>query len=453
MKFDDWLDRDQVAERLVAVGMGRECAENAAVCFAEAAQALRPLVSDRKLPLVACWSPGRIEVLGKHTDYCGGESILATVERGFCMLAVPRDDGKVTVVDPNASFREIVLEKNVTPLAGHWSNYPHTVVHRLLKNFPQARRGATITFSSNLPPASGMSSSSAFVVGTFSVLARINDLEQDNMYTSVIRSREDLAGYLSTIENGMSFGPFAGDMGVGTFGGSEDHTAILCGKPGKLVQYSFCPVRYQRTIGLADDHVFAIASSGVIAEKTGAALEKYNRVSAMVRTIVDRWRSASNSDAQSLAEILRSSADAEERLRKGLSLTNVAQFTSFDLVRRLEHFIIESRIIRSVPNTISPATISQFGELVRQSHAAAARLLNNQTPATNRLVSIADELGAHAASAFGAGFGGSVWALVDNATAPQFLAEWQACYHREFPAQAERAEFFATRPGIAALTS
>ena len=78
---------------------------------------------------------------------------------------------------------------------------------------------------------------------------------------------------------------------------------------------------------MADDYVFVIASSGVVAEKTGAALEKYNRVSAMVRTIVDTWRNATNGEAQSLAEILHSSADAEDRLRTLLSNANDAKFS------------------------------------------------------------------------------------------------------------------------------
>ena len=423
MRLEDWLDDDAVVKRLVSAGMSCDCAESAVRCFAQAARNLRPHAGSRSV--VACWAPGRIEVLGKHTDYCGGDSILAAAERGFCMLAA-RDDGTVTIVDPKHTFRSVVLDRNTSPTVGHWSNYPHTVVRRLAKNFPQANRGATIAFASSLPTAVGMSSSSAFVIGTFLLLAQINDLEQDDAYAGAIRSAEDLAGYLSTVENGMSFGPFAGDKGVGTFGGSEDHTAILCGQPGKLVQYSFCPVRFRRTIEMADDYVFVIASSGVVAEKTGAALEKYNRVSAMVRTIVDTWRNATNGEAQSLAEILHSSADAEDRLRTLLSNASDAKFRSGDLVERLDHFLIESQFIRSVPDRISPATIRQFGELVRQSHSAAARLLSNQTPETNRLAEIADELGAHAVSAFGAGFGGSVWSLVDTTAAPTFLAEWRA---------------------------
>src|SRR5262249_50192696 len=153
-------------------------------------------------------------------------------------------------------------------------NYPQTVGRRIARNFPSARCGATIAFASKLPPSSGMSSSSALVVGTFLLLADINHLEHDVAYAGVVRTPEDLAGYLGTIENGTTFGPFLGERGVGNFGGSEDHTAILCGKPDELVQYAFCPVRYQRSILLADQYVFAIAASGVVADKTDRALDK-----------------------------------------------------------------------------------------------------------------------------------------------------------------------------------
>ncbi|MGH7679754.1 MAG: galactokinase family protein, partial [Gemmatimonadaceae bacterium] len=71
----------------------------------------------------------------------------------------------------------------------------------------------------------------------------------------------------------------------------------------------------------------------------------------------------------------------------------------------------------------------------------------NQVPATNRLVRLARDSGAVAASAFGAGFGGSVWAMVPSNQTESVTIEWRARYLREFPDLAERAQFFATRPG------
>jgi galactokinase len=67
-----------------------------------------------------------------------------------------------------------------------------------------------------------------------------------------------------------------------------------------------------------------------------------------------------------------------------------------------------------------------------------------------QLVRSARRLGAAAASAFGAGFGGSVWALVREAESTTFLAAWKEHYLLAFPARAGRATFFAARPGASA---
>jgi galactokinase len=66
------------------------------------------------------------------------------------------------------------------------------------------------------------------------------------------------------------------------------------------------------------------------------------------------------------------------------------------------------------------------------------------------LARTARSLGAQAASAFGAGFGGSVWALVDVHHAHEFLDAWAAHYRREFPGRAADASFFLTGAGAAA---
>jgi len=99
MNVSDWQDRDEIAARLVSANMRPTCADGAAQCFVKAAAAIRESGISSTTPVVACWVPGRIEVLGKHTDYCGGESILATAERGFCMIAAPRDDSAIRIVD------------------------------------------------------------------------------------------------------------------------------------------------------------------------------------------------------------------------------------------------------------------------------------------------------------------------------------------------------------------
>ena len=254
--------------------------------------------------------PGRVEILGKHTDYAGGKSLLATVERGFCIAAASRNDDLIRIADAATGDRVAFhFRPDLVATAGHWSNYPMTVARRVARNFRGPLRGADIAFMSDLPPAAGMSSSSAMITGMFKVLAHINRLAERDACKIHLGSPEALAGYLATIENGQSFGPLAGDRGVGTFGGSEDHTALCCSSAGQLQLYSFCPVRRIGTIALPGGHVLAIGASGVLAEKTGQAMAKYNRAAQLVSALLELWQRATGRDDRCLADAVRSASD------------------------------------------------------------------------------------------------------------------------------------------------
>jgi len=87
---------------------------------------------------------------------------------------------------------------------------------------------------------------------------------------------------------------------------------------------------------------------------------------------------------------------------------------------------------------------------VDRSQAGAERGLGNQVAETIQLQRSARRLGAVAASAFGAGFGGSVWAMVPRNQADRFLRDWSAGYLSEFPEHRRAAEFFTTTPGRSA---
>jgi galactokinase len=82
--------------------------------------------------------------------------------------------------------------------------------------------------------------------------------------------------------------------------------------------------------------------------------------------------------------------------------------------------------------------------------ALAEHALRNQVPETSFLARSARERGAVAASAFGAGFGGAVWAMVRTADAEAFVDDWRTAYLTRFPHRAEHALWLVTRPGEAA---
>ncbi len=392
--------------------------------------------------------PGRIEVLGKHTDYAGGRSLLCAVERGFCVVARARPDRVVRIAGaaPDVETRLPLAEEAGAPEEGSWAAYPAAVVRRVARDFPGPLRGADIGLASDLPRSAGLSSGSALVVAIFTALAHVNFLEDHPVYRANIASPEDLAGYLAAVENGLSFGPLPGERGVGTLGGSEDHTAMLCCRVGKLSQFAFRPVRLEREVVLPADWTFAVASSGVIAEKSCGARERYNRLSLAASAVFELWRGAGG-PGETLGQAVRQFA-APERIREVLNASADPRFPAGELLGRFEQFLEENEhLVPAAADAFEKKDAAALDAIVTRSELAAERLLRNQVPETIRLVATARAFGAIAASAFGAGFGGSVWALVATEQAESFRAAWRNDYRRSFSNAAPTSEFFITGAG------
>ncbi len=403
----------------------------------------------------AWYVPGRIEVLGKHTDYAGGNSLLAAVDRGVTVrgTALPADpepadpnQGPVIRARSTALPGEYLLRAG-QPLdapEGHWAHYLQTVIDRLTANFGELA-AADLTISSTLPLASGMSSSSALIVGMALALIDLNDIEQSPAWREAISDRIDLAGYAACIENGMSFKNLAGHRGVGTFGGSEDHTGMLCTAPDHLGLFSFCPITEQDQVAFPADLSFVVIVSGVSAEKTGAAKDAYTRVSLSMKDLVEQWNQATGRQDPVIADALASGYTDGERNALAILVELAAQDPY--QAGRFAQFVDEStRIIPAAVQALAEGDLPRFGSLVDESMAGAVTGLGNQIPETIALARLAREHGALAASAFGAGFGGSVYALVPTTDAEQFADTWLKAYAHEFPEAAARATVLATRP-------
>ena len=103
------------------------------------------------------------------------------------------------------------------------------------------------------------------------------------------------------------------------------------------------------------------------------------------------------------------------------------------LRRRLEHFVREDARIPEAVGALRAADAPAFGRLGDESQRDAAELLGNQVPETIALAAAARQSGAFAACSFGAGFGGSVWALVDSASATRFISYWSDNYRKVHP--------------------
>ncbi|MEO8483209.1 MAG: galactokinase family protein [Acidobacteriota bacterium] len=398
-------------------------------------------------PMGAWIVPGRIEVVGKHADYAGGRSLVAAVPRGFAVVAAPRTDDRVRVMDARyaAEFELAVSDRDRTYVG--WTNYVAVVVRRIAQNFPGAALGVDIAIASDLPRAAGASSSSALVVGIAHALMARAGLPGTPVWTAAIQDELDLASYLGTIENGHAFRTLAGTAGVGTDGGSQDHTAILASRAGLLSAFGYAPVRRLGDAPMPRDWRFIIMTSGVHAGKASDAKDRFNRAARVVAAIVSSWRAAGFDPKPSLAEIVASGPDAVERLRDVLIHSSHSEFTADDLTSRLTHFLAEDARVPDAVAAFRSADARLMGEIGLASQTGASDGLGNQIHETRALASTALSVGAFASSSFGAGFGGCVWGLVegDDAEADRVAVAWSERY-REVCPHVSGVDWFIARP-------
>jgi len=115
------------------------------------------------------------------------------------------------------------------------------------------------------------------------------------------------------------------------------------------------------------------------------------------------------------------------------------------LLARFDQFFEESeRLVPAAADAFARADAESLSRIVDRSQELAERLLGNQIPETVTLARSARNLGAIAASAFGGGFGGSVWSLVTSRSAAEFLHAWLDDYRGRFPEAAVKSRFFTS---------
>jgi galactokinase len=448
------IDLSLLENALITTGMSAKAAHEKRYLFESSVKALGETGISQESISGAFFIPGRIEVLGKHTDYAGGSSIVAATEKGICLIVAGRNDPFINVLDAvNDDMDRFRFVKDVPISTGHWSCYPRTVARRLANNYHCQLKGADIVFASDLPRDSGMSSSSALMIAIYMALAQVNHFEQTDIYKQNIDGIESLAVYLACVENGHAYGSFQGDSGVGTFGGSEDHLAILCSQPNRLSQYSYAPVQRQRVILMPEETVLVVMSSGVVANKTGAARDAYNNLSGMIREITEVLRQASIKSIGNLGNVVDKGLLTYQEI-VDLIRSEYSQSSKMDLlIRRIQHFFVEHGVvIPGAVNALLQEDLDAFGNWVDQSQSAAENLLCNQTSETIYLAQQARKLGAVAATSFGAGFGGSVWALVRKSAVNLFMDEWTSDYLTQFPQHRSHVQCFETNAGPPATT-
>ncbi|MCU0635017.1 MAG: hypothetical protein MUE41_09100 [Gemmatimonadaceae bacterium] len=418
----------RLLDQVVAEGLGGDARERYAALLAQA----HALLDREELPAagrVEAIVPGRVELVGKHVDYAGGRSLTCPVDRGMVSVSVATHEPALVVHD-------VVRGEHVTAPLAHlrlaaaaprpaWRAYVDAVAQRLAMNFAPLSRGATVALGSTLPPDAGLSSSTAFTITLVIALAEANGLPDDERWRWLTEDPLRLAGYCSAIESGADYAHFPGGGGVGTMSGTQDQCAILGGSASMVDQFAYRPERREDRMAWPSAWALLVAESGVVAAKGGGAQQSYNRAARVTARLVATWNARAAMPVTTLREVIAGGSEFE-------SLAAAAETEEFpeSLLRaRLAQFDQECRIVvPTVARAIEAADPGRLARGVAHSVAGAVWALENQVPETLALTQLAVSAGAWCASPFGAGFGGSVWAIAPRAEAESIAADWRSAY-------------------------
>lgn len=358
-------------------------------------------------PAVKVHAPGRVNLVGEHIDYADLAVLPMAIDRGVAMWCRPCSDPRVRIVNADARYgtREFDLELPIPAAeAGDWGNYAKAALQGLAEAGVPIR-GFDAWVGGDLPPAAGLSSSSALVVAT--ALAALAVVGEEDRFSDV-----DLAGRLA-----------AAEQYVGVRGGGMDQAAILCGRAGCALRVSFSPLD-ARPIRVPADWAFVVAHSLDAAEKSGSARAAYNERRADVEEAVRRVTTClgGSPPAASCRALVESRSSAE--------LLEAAERLPDRLRRRLRHVVTEAARVEEAVAALEAGRSDAFGAAMSASHASLREDFDVSTPALDELVAAAMAAGATGARLTGAGLGGCVVALVPRRGAADLLGELSERFYR-----------------------
>jgi galactokinase len=328
--------------------------------------------------LITFRAPGRVNLIGEHTDYNAGFVMPAAINLSAYASVTPREDRKLKIHSNNFE-EEIVVDLDDATLHArrHWSDYPVGVAVTL-ERAGYRLRGAHLEIKSEVPMGSGLSSSAALVVSTACALAANAGLVID---------RKELALLCQRAENEF----------VGARVGIMDHFVALFGEERKALMLDCRSLDY-KLLPVPDSVRLLVCNTMV---KHELASNEYNDRRAQCEAGV-KHLAAFLPDVKTLRDVT-----LEDLERYGGDLPEV-------IFRRCLHVITENARVLAAAEALEQERMSRFGELMGQSHES----LRDDYEVSSRELDLMVELAASVQGVYGArmtggGFGGCTINLVD----------------------------------------
>jgi galactokinase len=331
-----------------------------------------------KRELITFRAPGRVNLIGEHTDYNAGFVMPAAINLSVHTKITPRDDRKLQILSGNfEDSLEVDLDDSSLAARNHWSDYPVGVAV-ILERAGYRLRGARLEINSEVPMGSGLSSSAAVEVSVGCALLANSDLTIE---------RKELALLCQKAENefvGARVGIM--DQFVALFGEEQRALMLDC----RSLEYKLLPVPSSVRLVVCNTMV-----------KHELASSEYNERRAQCEAGVRHL-------AQFLPHVtaLRD-VTMEELELYGRDLPNV-------VYRRCRHVITENARVLAAGEALEHGELHRFGRLMAESH----RSLRDDYEVSSRELDLMVELAAGVEGVYGArmtggGFGGCTINLVD----------------------------------------
>jgi galactokinase len=317
---------------------------------------------------VAARGPGRVNLIGEHTDYNAGLAMPFAIERGVTVTATARDDGRVAARALDLGESDEFALGNSEHGAG-WRAFVRGTVSEL-QAAGYALRSATLEITGDLPQGSGLSSSAAISTAlSLALLGLAGEDPPDDL--------RDLAKLCSRVENDW----------VGAQTGLLDQFAALLSEPGHALRIDFRSLDVQSVpLDLGDWRLVTVDSG------------------------------ATHSIAGSGYNERRAECEAAAR---ALGLPSLREATEADLTRldgalrkRARHIVTENARVDAMAAALHAHDLETAGRLLDESHASLRDDYESSVPDVEATVASLKAAGAAGARMVGGGFGGSVLALL-----------------------------------------
>src|ERR1017187_758057 len=368
-------------------------------------------------------APGRVNLIGEHTDYCDGFVMPAAIDFSTTAAISHRTDGRVLAHSVNyderidKSISELLDEGFATRHAGrkvHWSDYPAGVLWALREHGVPIQNGFSLTIAGDVPLGAGLSSSASVEVATaFAVLGA----------TSFDMPLKQIALLCQRAEN-VFVGANVGIMDqFVSCCGAQDHAVMIdC----RSLEYTLAPIPPEVRIVICNSmvkHSLAEGDGGYNTRR--AEMEAGLRILQSHRPEIKALRDATMAD-----------------LEKWGSEMSPAS------LRRCRHVITEDNRVLAAVEAFRASDLTRFGELMAQAMASFRDDFEASCPEIDILIDLANrQPGCFGARLTGGGFGGCIVNLVAADRAAAFVDAMRAGY---LAATGIAAEIYTSRASAGA---